>query len=345
MKVGDAPVFRKFWYVAMPVAKLKAGPQPFSLFGEDMVIWQAADGTVSALRDECCHRAAKLSLGEIIGDSIRCPYHGWAFGADGHCTSIPQRPGLTPEIAARAFVKKYRVQVRYDYVWVAVEEPLMDIPHLPEFGAAGFRFIDCFHEEWDMSLFRLADNFFDLAHVAFVHRETQGDIKNPVPPAEDVEETEFGIISRSIVPVANRQVGQDYTGIKETTTVRDRTATWWAPCTRKLHIRFPNGVQHIIFTAGTPLADKKIIFTQFCIRNDTEEQVPAAAAIAHDRKVTSEDRFILESTRADVPIMPWETPEAGMPADKANNMARKKLREIVERYSDPAAAAVPSKAA
>lgn len=335
MLVGDSPAFRRFWYVAMPVAKLDDGPQPFSLFGEDMVIWKAADGTVSALRDECCHRAAKLSLGEVIGDSIQCPYHGWEFGADGHCTKIPQRPGLTPEIAARAFVPTYHAAIRYDYVWVAVEDPVMDIPHLPEFGAAGFRFIDCFHETWDMSLFRLADNFFDLAHVAFVHRATQGDITNPVPPAEDVEEIDFGIVSKALVPVANRQVGQDYTGIKAATTTRDRTVTWWAPCTRKLHIRFPNGVQHIIFTAGTPLGDKKILFTQFCIRNDTEEQVPAAKAIAHDRQVTLEDKRILESTRADVPIMPWETPEAGMPADKANNMARKKLREIVETYGTP----------
>jgi hypothetical protein len=135
--------------------------------------------------------------------------------------------------------------------------------------------------------------------------------------------------------VANRQVGQDYTGIKAETTTRDRTVTWWAPCTRKLHIRFPNGVEHIIFTAGTPVADKRILFTQFCIRNDTEAEVPAAKAIAHDRKVTLEDKAILESTRADVPIMPWETPEAGMPADKANNMARKKLREIVETYGTP----------
>jgi phenylpropionate dioxygenase-like ring-hydroxylating dioxygenase large terminal subunit len=332
MLVGDSPAFRKFWYVAMPTAKLDEGPQPFSLFGEEMVLWKAADGTVSALKDECCHRAAKLSLGEVKGSSIQCPYHGWEFGADGHCTSIPQRPGLTPEIAARAFVKRYHVAVRYEYVWVAVEDPVMDIPVLPEFDAPGFRFIDCFHEPWDMSLFRLADNFFDLAHVAFVHRDTQGDITNPVPPAEDVEETEFGIISRAIVPVANRKVGQDYTGIKQDKTVRDRTVTWWAPCSRKLHIKFPNGVEHIIFTAGTPVADKKIIFTQFCIRNDTEAQVPAAAAIAHDRKVTLEDKKILESTRADVPIMPWETPEAGMPCDKANNMARKKLREIVERF-------------
>jgi phenylpropionate dioxygenase-like ring-hydroxylating dioxygenase large terminal subunit len=335
MLVGDSPAFRRFWYVAMPAAKLDEGPQPFSLFGEEMVIWKAAHGTVAALRDECCHRAAKLSLGEVIGDSIQCPYHGWEFGADGRCTKIPQRPGLTPEIAARAFVGTYHVAIRYGYVWVAVEDPVMDIPHLPEFGAAGFRFIDCFHETWDMSLFRLADNFFDLAHVAFVHRATQGDITNPVPPAEDVEETEFGIISKALVPVANRQVGQDYTGIKASTTTRDRTVTWWAPCTRKLHIKFPNGVEHIIFTAGTPIADKRITFTQFCIRNDTEEQVPAAKAIAHDRQVTLEDKLILESTRADVPIMPWEAPEAGMPADKANNMARKKLREIVERYGTP----------
>ncbi len=343
MKIGDAPVFRRFWYVAMPVAKLAEGPQPFSLFGEEMVIWQAADGTVSALKDECCHRSAKLSLGEVKADSIMCPYHGWEFNAAGQCTLIPQRPDVAPPASAK--VKPYHVATRYGFVWVAIEEPLMGIPDLPEAEAEGFRLIPCFHEEWDMSVFRLVDNFFDLSHVAFVHRDTQGDITNPIPPPEDVREIEFGIVSSSIVPVANRQAGQDYTGIKEAKTVRDRTATWWAPCTRKLHIKFPNGVQHIIFTAGTPLADKKMIFTQFCIRNDTEEQVPAAAAIAHDRKVTLEDKFILESTRADVPIMPWETPEAGMPADKANNMARKKLRDIVERFSDPAILTALSKAA
>lgn len=337
MLVGDNPVFRRFWYVAMPAAKLDHGPQPFSLFGEEMVIWRAADGTVSALRDECCHRSAKLSLGEVKAGAIQCPYHGWEFNAAGQCTLIPQRPDVAPPPSAR--VKAYFATIRYNYVWVAVEEPLMAVPDLPEFEAPGFRFIDCFHETWDMSLFRLADNFFDLSHVAFVHRDTQGDITNPVPPPEEVEEIPFGIVSRAVVPVANRQVGQDYTGIKADRTVRDRTVTWWAPCTRKLHIRFPNGVQHIIFTAGTPLADKRIIFTQFCIRNDTEEQVPAAKAIAHDRKVTLEDKLILESTRADVPIMPWEKPEAGMPADKANNMARKALRDIVETYGAPVAKA------
>jgi len=337
MKVGDSPVFRRFWYIAMPEAKLDEGPQPFTLFGEEMVIWRDDTGAVSALKDECPHRSAKLSLGELVGGAIRCPYHGWEFNAGGTCTLIPQRPGVAPP--ASAGVKSYFASLRYGYVWVALEQPLMDIPHLPEADDPSFRLIHCFHEPWDMSLFRLADNFFDLSHVAFVHRDTQGDITKPVPPPEEVEETLFGIVSRSVVPVANRDVGKGYTGIQADTTVRQRVNTWWAPCTRKLHITFPNGIQHVIFTAGTPVADKRIMFTQFCIRNDTEEQVPAAKAIAHDRKVTLEDKFILESTRADVPIMPWETPEAGMPADRANNLARKKLRQIVETYGPPMARA------
>lgn len=337
MKVGDSPAFRRFWYIAMPESKLDDGPQPFTLFGEEMVVWRDDTGAVSALKDECPHRSAKLSLGEVVGGAIRCPYHGWEFNAGGTCTLIPQRPGVTPPASAAA--TRYFAAARYGYVWVALEQPLMDIPHLPEADDPSFRLIHCFHEPWDMSLFRLADNFFDLSHVAFVHRDTQGDITKPVPPPEEVEETPFGIVSRSVVPVANRDVGKGYTGIQADTTVRQRVNTWWAPCTRKLHITFPNGIQHVIFTAGTPVADKRIMFTQFCIRNDTEEQVPAANAIAHDRKVTLEDKFILESTRADVPIMPWETPEAGMPADRANNLARKKLRQIVETYGPPAAQA------
>jgi phenylpropionate dioxygenase-like ring-hydroxylating dioxygenase large terminal subunit len=331
MKIGDSPVFRRFWYIAMPTAKLDEGPQPFSLFGEEMVIWRAADGTVSALADHCCHRSARLSLGETKADSIACPYHGWEFNTQGQCTLIPQRPDVAPPASAR--VRAYRTALRYGFVWVAVEDPLYPVPDLPEAEAAGFRLIPCFHETWEMSVFRLVDNWFDLSHIAFVHRDTQGDISRPEPVKEEVDEFEFGLISRAAVPVANRNVGKSYTGIDADTTTRYRTITWWAPNCRKLHITFPNGLQHIIFTTATPLADSRILYTQFCIRNDTEAEVPAAAAIAHDRKVTSEDRVILESTLPDVPILEHEAPEAGMPADRSNNLARKKLRQLVQSYS------------
>jgi phenylpropionate dioxygenase-like ring-hydroxylating dioxygenase large terminal subunit len=330
MKIGDAPVFRRFWYPAIKAGALADGPKPFHLFGEDMVIWRLDDGTVAAVRDACCHRSAKLSLGWTRGAHIVCPYHGWQFDASGQCRHVPQRPDVPPPQTAR--VDRFYAQQRYGFVWVAVEEPLAPIPDLPEAEDPAYRLIQEFHEAWDMSLFRLVDNWFDLSHVAFVHQGTQGDADRPVPPEETLEETEFGITSYAEVLVANRTVGKTYTGIDTDTTVRRRLVTWWAPNCRKLHITYPNGLQHIIFTAATPLADNRIIFTQMCIRNDTEADVAAADAIAFDRKVTMEDKVILESTRPDVPVMPWDKPEQGMPCDRAGIRARRKLRDIVEAH-------------
>ena len=332
MKVQDSNVFRRFWYVAMPVSQLDAGPQPFKLFDEELVLWKTPDGQVSALADRCCHRSAKLSLGEVVGDRIACPYHGWQFNTSGQCTRIPQMPDHTPGAACR--VRNFQAQVRYGFVWVNLENPLADVPDLPEAVSDEYRVIQEFHEVWDMSLFRLVDNWFDLAHVAFVHRGTQGDINRPVPPEEKLEELPLGVRSSNLVRIANRSEGQAYTGINEQETVRDREVTWYAPNCRKLRIYYPNGLHHIIFTTATPLAEGKILFTQMCIRNDTEADVPAEAAIAFDRRVTMEDKVILESTVADVPVMSHETPEQGMRADRAQLMARRKLREIVEQHDE-----------
>ena len=343
MKIQDSEVFKRFWYVTLPVAKLAEGPQPFTLFDEEIVLWQTSGGEISAMADHCCHRSARLSLGEIIDDKLACPYHGWEFESSGQCVRIPQMPGFTPP--ASSCVRKFRAEARYGYVWVALEEPLAGIPDLPEAADPGYRLIQEFHEAWDMSVFRLVDNWFDLAHVAFVHRGTQGDIKRPIPPEDQLEETEFGLVSRNLVPVANPTEGQRYTGIAAQETTRDRVATWHAPNSRKLSIGYPNGLRHIIFTTATPLAEGRIIFTQMCVRNDREEDIPAEVSVAFDRKVTNEDRLILESTLPDVPMMPGEKPEQGMKPDRAQMAARRKLRDIVLKYDERYQAAAVIKAA
>ena len=64
MLVTQQPVFRKFWHAVMPLADLQQGPKPFTLLGENIVLFLDADGQPAALRDRCCHRTAKLSKGE-----------------------------------------------------------------------------------------------------------------------------------------------------------------------------------------------------------------------------------------------------------------------------------------
>ena len=68
---------------------------------------------------------AALSKGWVDGNSIVCPYHGWAYDGDGACVKIPQRPdsaGLKGSV-----VKSFFCEVRYGHVWVALEEPLAPI--------------------------------------------------------------------------------------------------------------------------------------------------------------------------------------------------------------------------
>jgi phenylpropionate dioxygenase-like ring-hydroxylating dioxygenase large terminal subunit len=91
MLVTKQPVLRRFWYPVMPSSRLNGEPEPFKLLGSDIVLWRGANGAVACLRDRCCHRTAKLSLGLIEDGHLVCGYHGWTYRPDGVCVRIPQR--------------------------------------------------------------------------------------------------------------------------------------------------------------------------------------------------------------------------------------------------------------
>ncbi|HKT37149.1 MAG TPA: aromatic ring-hydroxylating dioxygenase subunit alpha, partial [Ktedonobacterales bacterium] len=99
------------------------------LLGEDLVLWKV-DGQYHAWRDLCVHRGAKLSLGKIVDDCLRCPYHGWTYNQEGACVHMPAHPSQTPPAKAR--VKRYQLQERYGLLWVCLGEPANDVPQFPE---------------------------------------------------------------------------------------------------------------------------------------------------------------------------------------------------------------------
>ena len=48
------------------------------------------DGTFFAIKDICTHEQAPLSDGELIGDTIVCPWHGACFSVEtGEALSLP----------------------------------------------------------------------------------------------------------------------------------------------------------------------------------------------------------------------------------------------------------------
>ncbi|MCC5812099.1 MAG: aromatic ring-hydroxylating dioxygenase subunit alpha [Ectothiorhodospiraceae bacterium] len=334
MLVTRQPLLRRFWYPAMPVDMLKDGPQSFRLLGEDLALWLDTDGKPQVVEDRCCHRSAKLSLGWVDGDNVVCPYHGWTYAGCGTCVKIPQTPDRPSD---RAKVRAFRAEERYGYVWVALGEPLTDIPDMPESREPGYRCIHQFYEVWKTAGLRLMENSFDNAHFSFVHRESFGQSDNPIPAKLKIEELDFGFRFHTVAPVNNPAIQKKLLRMDSDTTERNMTSNWFMPFGRKLHIRYPNGLVHAIVTYATPIDDAHSMICQWAYRSDTEEEAPAADIIAFDRQVTQEDKRVLESTDPDVPLDVVKGGERHMPSDQPGLVMRKQLLELLQRHGEPEA--------
>lgn len=172
------PGLRNHWHAIATVDEVGEQPRQFRLLGEDLVAF-ATSGGVSVFRDLCIHRGTALSLGFVENGNLRCGYHGWAYDQTGTCVDIPSLPPGSP-IPPKARAIAYRSDTRYGLVWVALDEPINDIPVFPdgEWSARGFRTFVSHHYVWKSSAGRAVENFMDTSHFAFVHEGVLGSRDN-----------------------------------------------------------------------------------------------------------------------------------------------------------------------
>lgn len=92
------------WIAVAASAVLPRGTvRPARVLGRDLVVYRGGDG-VARLRDaHCPHLGAHLGHGGVVvGDGLRCPFHGWCFGGDGRCVSVPGARKIPPRAALEA---------------------------------------------------------------------------------------------------------------------------------------------------------------------------------------------------------------------------------------------------
>jgi vanillate O-demethylase monooxygenase subunit len=150
---------------------------------EGLVIYRANDGKPVALEDRCPHRFAQLSKGMLVGDVLRCGYHGLCFDTAGKCVAIPGQD----YIPSRARVRAYPVVERHRLVWVWMGDPeradparvpdvhWLDDPHWV--ASEGYHRIEANYR-------LLNDNLLDLSHETYVHTRTIGHEAVAETPAE-----------------------------------------------------------------------------------------------------------------------------------------------------------------
>jgi phenylpropionate dioxygenase-like ring-hydroxylating dioxygenase large terminal subunit len=332
MNLMNHPIFRRFWYPTLSIAELAAGPRPFTLLGEEMVLWLAAPGRPAATRDRCPHRSARLSVDSTVVDgNIRCNYHGWQFNHAGACKVIPQLPGDVPPDRKNC-VKSYRCEERYGFAWVCLEQPLQDIPHIRHSDDPAFRQVFEYEEDWNANMLRVGENALDIAHISFVHRQTFGNEEKPAAPVQTLVPLEHGVNFTCTVPVANHELQQRNLQIDAGETVRTVDIRWMSPCTFVLHFTYPTGLIHEICGFATPIANDRIRRIQFVLRNDTEADAPAENVARFDCNVIAEDRRMLESCDPDYPLEISQ--EAHMRLDRPGLAMREYLAGLILQH-DP----------
>jgi phenylpropionate dioxygenase-like ring-hydroxylating dioxygenase large terminal subunit len=325
-------VLRRFWYATVRASRLAEGPASFKLLGENLVLFRDENGKPTALQDRCCHRTAKLSKGWCRDGHIVCGYHGWEYDASGRLVRIPQFPD--DQTLPDARVKMFHAQERYGYVWVALDEPLRDIPDIPEDGQEGYRRIFQFYDTWNTSALRLMENSFDNAHFSFVHKGTFGDISAPKPEKYEITETDYGFDAETLIKIVNPPHTARITGTDDPFTYRHMRNKWYLPFCRRLDIQYPSGLRHIIFNCATPIDDGSIQVVQLLYRNDTEEQCSTQELIDWDAAIIAEDRDALESTDPDAIVDMSRKIEMHMPSDRPGMIMRRQLLDLLKTHGE-----------
>jgi phenylpropionate dioxygenase-like ring-hydroxylating dioxygenase large terminal subunit len=171
--IYNQPMYMNFWYpVAAGDEVTNEQPLRVRILSFDFVAFRDTHGTAHVLSDTCIHRGAALGKGQIKGDYVQCPYHGWQYNGQGRCTLIPSQ-GDEDKPPARAKVDSYPVEEKYGIIFAFLgdlpEEERPEIMDIPEYNAEDWRanFLRVF--EVDYYYERSIENGLDPAHNEFVH--------------------------------------------------------------------------------------------------------------------------------------------------------------------------------
>jgi phenylpropionate dioxygenase-like ring-hydroxylating dioxygenase large terminal subunit len=175
---------RRCWQPVARAQDLAAGPQRTVLLGEALAVFLTESGAPAVVADRCAHRGASLSMGEVTGESVQCPYHGWEWaGKDGSCTRIPSLADQG-QIPPRARIPAFPARVQWGLVWTVLEEPLTEPPTVPWFDPQRWTWGHGTPFELPVGLGLMIENFRDVAHFAFIHQATLGAMPEVVEPLE-----------------------------------------------------------------------------------------------------------------------------------------------------------------
>ncbi|HYV02119.1 MAG TPA: hypothetical protein VEM93_07260, partial [Actinomycetota bacterium] len=278
----------------------------------------------------------------------RCAYHGWTYDDTGTVCEIPARPELSGRLKVQ--IPSYPVVEQAGLVWTCLEpDPKFPPAEFPELDDPEYRTMHFEPYEWNCSMARRLENYFDFSHFAFVHDGILGDRSRARIEDYRVERagSEIRMVAGPFVEYTTNVKNREVAGTGETYEVWKRYRVSIPNAMLLNSSAGPGGEDYVLFVALAPVGPKVTRCFTFVARNYALDEDEGFREFQYI--ILGQDKPVVESQR------PEELPEDLSEelhvkgADLGTLEYRKWLIEIidgrVEHAPDPAAASAGSEVA
>ncbi len=183
------------WYAVIRADWVKDKPLALTRLGRKLVVWRDGAGKIHVQKDQCPHRGAPLSLGEVIDGKLTCAYHGVQIDGAGAIVTVPAYPGCSLE--GKHGVKVYATIEKANCVFAYFDSPAAPdpVPFAPpvEFDGPEWSHFLCtatWHGGYQLAL----DNLVDPMHGAYLHAKSYTLAYGSKSDVMKVERTQAGFV-------------------------------------------------------------------------------------------------------------------------------------------------------
>jgi nitrite reductase/ring-hydroxylating ferredoxin subunit len=174
----DLPIPNGWFAVAWSKDLVAGEVKRARYFGQELALFRTRDGRMQALDAYCPHLGAHLAEGgRVVGETIRCPFHGWQFDGAGKCVAIP----YCERVPNAARVRSWHVaeRNRMVFLWHHAEgaPPSWEVPEMSELADPEWTEPRYLELEVPVHMQDMAENNCDPVHFFYVHGNTK------IPPS------------------------------------------------------------------------------------------------------------------------------------------------------------------
>ena len=165
---AELPPYPSSWYCVGWSDELPpGGVRTRRIAGQEIVLFRTRAGKPAAVEAHCSHMGAHLGHGGVVDDeTIRCPFHGFCFDAEGKCTKTGYGTRPPPKARQRAWPLLERHGVLLAFFDPLGRPPRWDIPDAEMTGWTPLR-----HRVLHLRSHpqEICENSVDLGHFRYIH--------------------------------------------------------------------------------------------------------------------------------------------------------------------------------